>query len=202
MMRLSSPIVLLLALLAAAGAQAEVQLTPSLGFRLGGEVDPDFDSGDTVDTTPSLGLTLDISRAPEKWLTAFWSGQRTKFGADGFSPQERTFDLDLHYFQAGGVYRPRREKGAQPFVMIAAGVTWIVPHVSGFDGDVGFSGSLGGGALFPIGKRLAFRLEGRGYATFTSMKLRGVCGGSGCSITYSGTGSLQFEALAGLTIPF
>jgi len=201
-MRLPGNLLLALAILAPGIAQAEVQVTPSLGFRVGGEVDLDFDSDDTVDPTPALGLTFDISRAPEKWLTAFWSGQRTKFSANGFSPQDRTFDLDLHYFQAGGVYRPRREKGAQPFVMVSAGLTWIVPHASGFDGDVGLSGSLGGGALFPIGKRLFFRLEGRGYATFTTMKLSGVCGGSGCSIKYSGTGALQFEALAGLTIPF
>jgi hypothetical protein len=201
-MRLPSILVLALAILPAGVARAEVQVTPSLGLRVGGEVDLDFDSDDTVDTTPSLGLTFDISRAPEKWLTAFWSGQRTKFSASGFSPQDRTFDLDLHYFQAGGVYRPRRDKGAQPFVMVAAGLTWIVPHASGFDGDVGLSGSLGGGALFPIGKRLSFRLEGRGYATFTKMELRGICGGAGCSINFSGTGSLQFEALAGLTIPF
>jgi hypothetical protein len=182
-------------------ALAGVEFTPTLGIRAGGSTETDF-GDDTIDPSVSYGLTLDVPLAPEKWIAVMWSHQRSEFDSGGLLGSDSSFELDIDYLHAGGVYRPGPNKKAQGFVMVGAGLTWIRPQPSGFGDEFGLSGVLGGGAKFVISPRIGLRLEGRGYLTFTEMKVSGTCGGFGCSVRFSGGGILQFDALFGVTFSF
>ena len=71
-----------------------------------------------------------------------------------------------------------------------------------FEGTITCESKVGGGAKFVLSPRIGLRLEGRGYLTFTNMTLSGICGGVGCSVSFSGGGILQFEMLSGVTFSF
>ena len=197
-------IVALLLILTAASVvptSAEVELTPTLGFRAGGSVETD--SGDsTIDPSLSYGLTLDLPLAPEKWISVMYSHQRSEFDAGGLLGSNEPFGLDIDYLLFGGVYRPGVNKTTQGFVMVGAGLTWIRPQPSGFSDEFGLSGVIGGGAKIVLSPKIAFRLEARGYLTFTQMTLSGVCGGVGCKVHWSSGGVMQFEGLGGVTFSF
>lgn len=191
-----------LGLAASPGILAGSELTPSAGFRFGGEVSPSAVQQRTIDESLSYGLTYDIPLAPEKWVSILWSHQSSEVDLPGFLPGDDTFDLTVDYLLAGTAYRPMVKKRFRPFVMAAVGITWVDPQQSEFDSDLVASGMLGGGAKFPINEQLSFRIEGRGYLNFEEATLSGSCGGVGCSVHFAADGAIQFEGLAGLTIAF
>jgi len=203
MKRIPTPALVLVipAIVAASAALAEVELTPTLGIRFGGSIESDF-SDDTIDPALSFGLTLDLPLAPEKWIAVLWSHQRAEFTATGLFQDEDSFELDIDYIHAGGVYRPNPSKKTQPFVMVTAGLTWVRPEPGGFSDGLGLSGMVGGGAKFVLSPRIGLRFEGRGYLTFTDVTVSGICGGVGCSVRFSSGGIFQFEALGGVTFSF
>ena len=189
------------AVLAVSPAWAEVEFTPTLGIRFGGSVETDYND-DTIDPSLSIGVTFDISLAPEKWIVALWSHQRAEFTAEGVSPTDNSFELDIDYLHAGGVYRPGVNKKNQPFVMVSAGLTWVRSQQDGFGDALGLSGMIGAGTKVVLSPKIGLRFEGRGFLTFTDVSLSGVCGGIGCTVRFSSGGIFQFEALGGVTFSF
>ena len=182
--------------------RAGSELTPSAGFRFGGEVSPSAVQHRTIDESLSYGLTYDISLAPEKWISVLWTHQSSEADLPGLLPDDDTFDLTIDYLLVGTAYRPVLKKQARPFVMVAVGITRVDTRRSEFDSDLVASGMIGGGVKFPINERLSFRFDGRGYLNFEKATLSGTCGGAGCSVRFAADGALQFEGLAGLTIAF
>ena len=76
------------------------------------------------------------------------------------------------------------------------------PDPDEFDSAVGGSLLVGGGVRVPIRPDMALRFDTRGYVTFTETELKGVCGGVGCTIDFSGSGRFQVELSAGLVFEF
>jgi hypothetical protein len=172
-------------------AFAQVELTPHVGLRL----------GETEDGGGVLGLTGSFALQPDRRITALWSAQNAEVPNRIVLPDDR-LELTVHYFHAGGVYRPVKQRGAQGFVMATGGVTWVDPRDASFDSGAGFSLMFGGGVVVPLGERLKLRFDGRGYATLNDISVAGICGGVGCSVRVSTGGFFQVEALVGLTIGF
>jgi hypothetical protein len=195
-------VLLMTAFLVSSPTYADVELTPAIGFRVGAEVETNRVTDSRVKTSPSFGLTLDFDLKPTRWVTVLWSVQRTEIEDVESLPDADSLGIDVHYLHAGGVYRPMRDKKTQPFVMISGGLTWVVPDRGSFDSDGGLSLAVGGGWIVPLDKRLAFRFDARAYMTFSTITLSGTCGGTGCSVRFSGGGALQLEGLFGLSIPF
>jgi len=191
-----------LGLAASPAPGAASELTPSAGFRFGGEVSPSAVQQRTIDESLAYGLTYDISLAPEKWISVLWTHQSSEADLPGLLPDDDTLDLTIDYLLVGTAYRPVLKKPTRPFVMVAVGMTRVDTRRSEFDSDLVASGMIGGGAKFPISERLSFRLEGRGYLNFEEATLSGTCGGASCSLRFAADGALQFEGLAGLTIAF
>lgn len=82
------------------------------------------------------------------------------------------------------------------------GVTRFHPRGAGLDDEYAVVLSIGGGALIPLGKRLAVRLEGRGIGTFILDETAVFCDENVCAIIIEGDGFVQAEFRAGLTIRF
>ena len=64
---------------------------------------------------------------------------------------------------------------------------------------IGASGSLGGGVKVPVGKRVAFRFDLRGYATLQDAAVSVTCG-PGCFVNFSANGWYQIAGTVGLAI--
>lgn len=197
MHRLLLPLLVLLA--CASPVSAEVELTPALGLRVAGAIDPVGAADTTLDLSPAYGVTLDLTLRPEKYFTLLWSRQSSEFDAVGLLPDRDTFELDVDYLHVGGAYRPRRSKKLKPFVMATLGLTWVQPEPSSFGSEIGFSMLAGGGFIRELGPRTALRLDLRGFFNITGVTLSGTCGGVGCSVRFSGGGGLQFETLFGVS---
>ena len=59
--------------------------------------------------------------------------------------------------------------------------------------------TLGGGVKVPISPKVGFRFEGRGAFMLATSSASGVCGGGRCVLSFSGSGIVQLELLAGVS---
>ena len=184
-------------------AAEENELAIALGLRTGGELEiSGTGRSPDLDATAAYGLIYNRRLRPEIFVTAFWSHQSTEFTAPGEFIDGDSFGIDIDYLHAGSVYRPDREGAAQAFVQFSGGLTWYRAERSGFGDEFGFSLAAAGGGQFRISERLAFRLEGRVYATLTRVSFAGRCVSGACTFAVSGSGALQFEGLGALVLRF
>jgi hypothetical protein len=194
----------LLLLLAPAATLAEgIQITPFLGYRIGG----DFEDGATgselsLSEEETYGIILNKEGAPGFQSEFFYSFQPSRLTAGGVVTPGVLTDIDVEYFHLGG--KQYWDRGAaRTFVVASAGATHFSPHAAGLESDTRFSVGLGGGVELGGEGRIGFRLEGRGFATFFNDESAIFCGSSGgCAIFAEGNLLLQFEALAGVTFKF
>jgi hypothetical protein len=172
-------------------AQRSVELVPWLGVRGGAKLD-----ADTVPAPPaeapasaSLGFGVLVPVRPDGWFETFIDHQQLSFPG---------FDFAVDYLQFGGGYQPGEGK-VRPFVAASLGLTRYGSSPGDVENTIGVSGSLAGGFSVPMGQRLSFRFEVRGYATITDAAVSVACG-PGCFVQFGGDGWYQLAARAGLAI--
>ena len=177
---------------------AQVEGTIFAGGRFGGSIsDPLTNRSQTLDGALSYGLIVDFPvRGPGRFIEVVWSRQTSDVEAmTSFDDFELTIDL----VQIGGLYR-WEGRSVEPFVLMTLGAT-IFSGDGGLGTDAAASGSLGVGFRWAPSDRVAFRFEGRGWATFELGSAGLFCSG-GCILRLSGGGMWQTELLGGLTITF
>ena len=196
--------VLLVGVVLCAPAAAEKnELAIAVGLRAGGELEiTGTGRSPDLDATAATALIYNRGLRPETFITVFWSHQPTEVSAPSEFIDGDSFEIDIDYLHVGSVYRPDREGAAQAFVQFSGGLTWYRARRSGFGDELGFSLAAGGGSQFRISERLAFRLEGRVYATLTRVSFAGQCVSGACTFAVSGIGALQFEGLGALVLRF
>ncbi len=196
--------VLLVGVVLCAPAAAEKnELAIALGLRAGGELEVSSTGrSPDLDVTEATGLIYNRGLGPETFFTSFWSHQSTELSAPGEFNDGDSFEIDIDYLHAGSVYRPVRDGAAQAYVQFTGGLTWYRAQRAGFGDELGLSLAAAGGGQFRISERLAFRLEGKVYATLTSVSFRGQCVSGACTFAVSGSGALQFEGLGALVLRF
>ena len=177
-----------------------VDLTPLLGLRGGADMEASVSGlpGASADPSASFGLALDVFVRPESWFEGFIDHQTLHFSSDPAAFGTSRFDLAIDYLQFGGGYGAE-EGRIRPFVSAALGLTRYGANGGHVKSTIGASGSLGGGFKVPVGKRLAFSLELRGYATATEAAVSVTCG-PGCFIQFGANGWYQFALRAGLAV--
>lgn len=194
---------LLAALLAAAPGRAAsypVDLVPMIGGRNGADLEttgsgfPPASASGSV----SFGLGVEVPVRPEAWFEAFLDHQTLSFSSDSATQGSARFDFSVDYLQFGGGYQPGEGK-IRPFVAASVGLTRYGASPGEVGNTLGASGSIAGGFKAPIGKKVAFKIELRGYATITDAAVSVTCG-AGCSTQFVGSGWYQIAARAGLTI--
>ena len=189
-------------------AQAEVELTPFAGFRLGGDFEVRGAGASTTedltfDDTRSLGLTLNMDLAePDKQLELYLAHQETRVQPSEpiFTPTADAVDVDIYQVQFGGLYFP--EGGTTgPFVSGVAGLTRLEPEPDALRDHNRASISLGGGYKLPLQKHLLMRFDLRGLYTVLESGGAVFCSG-GCTAVFDSSGFIQVEGSAGLTLRF
>jgi hypothetical protein len=90
-------------------AQTKFEISPFLGYRLGGDFQ-DLATGATIDLeeSSSYGLILDIPLSGNGQLEILWSRQETELDSGGFLVATPPFHIDVDYLHVGGVYNVER----------------------------------------------------------------------------------------------
>ena len=184
----------------AAAAQYPVELIPLIGVRGGANLEADLPGVPPATASPSLsfGLAVDVFVRPDGWFEVFVDHQSLHFTSHPSSFGTNGFDFAVDYLQFGGGYGPA-EGRVRPYVTAALGLTRYGASSGDVGSTIGVSGSLGGGMKVPVGKRLSFRFEVKGYATTTDAAISVTCG-PGCFVRFSANGWYQIAGSAGLAI--
>jgi hypothetical protein len=174
-------------------------ITPMLGYRAGGRFDsPLSDSRLRVDDDATLAVAANLVQAPGRLYELYYGRQRS--GLQGSELQ-----LQVEYLHVGGMLTWPRP-GYEGFVTGTLGATRFRPGRSTGDSDIRPSASLGLGVHLPLTRRLAVRLEARGFITLTDGERGLLCvsgpEGGACALSYEGDSFIQYEALAGLALRF
>lgn len=174
------------------------------GYRFGGELDlTNPEESVAVADHSTFAVALNVAANDYSQYELFYSHQATRLK---HSASVGPLPLKIEYLQVGGTLFSQAPGPLIPYMVGTAGITRITPEEPGTDASTNFSISVGGGLRVPFNRRLALRLEGRGYMTFVDTDAAFHCAsgpaGSACRVLAKGTSMWQFEMLAGLTFRF
>ncbi len=183
-------------------AQAvELDLTPWAGYRFGGQfAEPVGEDDVDVEESATFGVAFDVGYAPGQAIEVFYSRQSTD--VEGAAP----FDLEIEYFQVGGMATFESDTPFEPFAVGTVGAARLTPGPGGVEDETRFAATLGGGIRYPLGERLALRFEIRGYFTFFDSDAALFCvsdeEGATCRVRAKSSVVWQAEAQAGVSFRF
>jgi hypothetical protein len=184
-----------------------VELTPYIGYRMGGQFDvqdvpPGTGKSADLQDGSDWGVDLGIYRDRSSFYEILYS--RRSAGLNTSDPSLKGVDLAVEYLQAGGTLLFQDNEHYVPYLSLTVGATRFDAG-GGYGSETKFSGSLGGGIRFPFGEHIAATLGARGYLTAVSSNTEFLCTGSGnvnCLIRTTGSGFFQGEVLFGITAVF
>jgi hypothetical protein len=108
-----------------------------------------------------LGANIQVRRGTSVeilWISSQTSARLKEFGT-GFTRD--LFDVNVHYFQIGGVQEINPRKKARPFFAFTAGATLFDAKDATLSDEWLFSITLGGGGKFDLSKSVGIRLQAR-----------------------------------------
>lgn len=203
------PIALLALLTAMPAARADVrfEITPFVGYRMGGGFDAEQLSGTTEDVDLEDGSSwgIDVGLYADSWAfyEFLYSTQTTEL--DSRDPTLAAVDVTTEYYQLGGTAFFPGEQWMVPYLSMTIGATRFSAD-GGYGSKSRFSGSLGGGLRLPFSENVGATLGVRGYLTFVDSDTGFFCssidGEGSCLVKSSGSTLFQAEALLGVTFRF
>lgn len=196
----------------AAGADARAadvrfEVTPFLGYRLGGGFDAEASDGTSagsvdVEDDGSWGIDVGLYARPDGFYELLYSTQAARL--DSREPALAGVEVTTEYYQIGGTAFFPGEQWLVPYVSMTVGAARF--SADGYDSKTRFSGSLGGGLRLPFTDRFAATVGVRGYLTFVESDTGFFCvsnaGEAACLVTSSGSTFFQGEAQLGFTVRF
>jgi hypothetical protein len=188
----------------AAAAAADHSLTVFGGWRTGGSF-VDASTGQTRSLDGSATGALAIDRAidatgPVRLLLAYQDAS-LPVPASAAGPAT-SLPIRIAYVHLGGTrFLEGQSPLRGPFVSGGLGFTAFSPSLPGYSSEVGLSGSLGAGYLWPLSPAVALRVEVRGYLTLLSGEGALFCSG-GCVVALRGDAFGQFDLQLGLSVRF
>jgi hypothetical protein len=189
------------------GFTPRVELTPYIGYRMGGQFDiedsaPDTSKSVDLQDSSSWGIDLGIYRDRTSFYEVLYSYQSA--GVDTNDPSLKGVDVTIQYLQVGGTLLFDDHESYVPYLSLTVGGTKFDAG-GGYGSETKFSGSLGGGVRFPIGQHFAATLGARAYVTLVNSNTEFFCSGSGsvnCLFRTTGNTFFQGEGLLGFTAVF
>jgi opacity protein-like surface antigen len=180
------------------------ELTPFIGYRLGGDFDIDNTNPQqraNLEDQGSFALAFDLRRDEISQYEVLYARQESRL--EQGSPLA-PLDVNVEYLHLGGTLGVDDQMLLQPYIVGTLGLTRFTLQ-SGSD-DTRFSFSLGGGVRVPVTPRFNIRLEGRGFLTFIDTDSSIFCAsgsfGGVCAIRAKGSSFFQFELMAGAAFSF
>lgn len=171
-------------LLPAAVNAEEFQITPYLGYRIGGEFEH-FATGTTLKLDEGDAYGIIFGKAAEDSLEFIYSVQPTKLNARGPVKSSELFDVDVINIMVASKKVLNPEHGT--FISGMVGVTHFNPDEAHLSSDTRFALGASAGLDHRITKGLSFRLEGRAIGTILDGGAGVFCSSSGgCNIAAGG----------------
>ncbi len=189
-------------LFASPAAAEGYQITPFLGYRIGGDFE-DANGSSVYELTEesSYGIIVDKTLKSGQQIEFFYSKQPSTLVTGDTFVTNVVFDVDVEYFHVGSRTFLNKENGT--YLVGALGATRFNPDAPGVGSETNFSLSLGGGIETGGDKGFGFRLESRFFGTFLDSSGAIFCGSAGgCTIISSNTFLWQLELIAGLSYKF
>ena len=116
-------------------------------------------------------------------------------------PGRGTFvDVNVDRYLGGVQSQEPLSRRFDVFGEFMLGATRYAP--AGYESELWFTLGVAAGVKGRIAPHLGIRLEARGYYTPVVISGVGVCGGYGCVIGYTGTGTFQGDVAAGVFVAF
>jgi len=192
---------------AARGDDIRFEITPFVGYRMGGSFDSQDAEGNTTGSADledgsSWGLDLGLYADPTGTYQLLYSKQTS--GLERKDPLLASVDVTTEYYQFGGTRFYPTDQWVVPYLSATIGATRFA--ADGYGSETKFSGTIGGGLRLPFNDNFAATLGVRGYLTFTESDTDYFCqsvnGEATCLLKSSGSTMFQTEALLGLTVRF
>jgi len=203
---ISSFLLFVTALAAAAEESRNLELTPFAGYGMGGDFE-NADDGSALefDEGGSLGLILNLKADAMTQWELLYTRQTTELDTASLFLNQSTLSVDVHYLHAGGTYL-FEDRGLQPYIAGGLGLSRFDPVGAEFDAESYFSMSLGVGLRFLPSQRFGVRLEGRVFSSLVDSDSTIFCrtgsDNNVCAIKVAGSLVTQWHAFAGVTFRF
>jgi hypothetical protein len=192
-------LVLAALLLAAPRARAQtVELTAFGGLSFGGELiaTPGYESV-PLQAGPLYGGTLNVEFLPRWRFEALVMRQASKVRG----PASGTHvDVNVDRYMAGVQEQERLSGSFDIFGEFMLGATRYLP--AGYESELWFTLGAAAGVKTYVTRNIGFRFEARGYYTPVVISGATICGGYGCVIGYTGTGTFSGDISAGVIVAF
>ena len=193
--------VLVVAALLSAAAETRAQTVEATAFgglSFGGELiaTPGYESV-PLQAGPLYGGTFNVEFLPRWRIEALVMRQESRVRG----PVSGTHvDVNVDRYMLGVQQQERLSGRFDVFGEFMVGATRYLPR--GYDSELWFTLGVAAGVKTSVARHVGFRFEARGYYTPVSISGVGVCGGYGCVIGYTGTGTFQGDISAGLIVAF
>jgi len=190
-----------------ADESSNVEITPLIGYRFGGNFDTTNDGSEKT-TNTKIKLNEDISYG---FLLA-WDYDKNRQGellvshysshfSQAVDTTSSTNHLSITYAHIGGNV-PILDGMVPLFVTGGLGLTHFSPEDTQLSDETRFSLNIGLATKIPLSERISFRFGGRVYATFFNSDSQIFCNEENCVISISSELWIQSEVNAGITFSF
>lgn len=209
-MRLSLLAVFLLLIPPSAARGQAVEITPLVGYRMGGSflatigTDPPELVDADVEEAVSFGAHLGVRVSEDGEIELLYSRQPTRLVTSSFFTGVQLFDIALETWQAGGNYLFGEDGSrVRPYIGMGLGITRLLPEPADLQDETRFCASFAAGAKVWLGRHVGLRFEARGLFTVLESDRQTFCRtGEGCRVQSSGSEISQGEVHAGLVLKF
>ena len=191
--------------IAAPAAAQRIELTPFVGYRVGGEIGKSGEQAALeVKESGAWGVSLGVKVSEEGELEALFARQDTRLASAGFFTSQPRFDLAVEIYQFAGNYLFGDDKARfRPYVSAGFGATRLVPEPPQLESETRFSASFGAGVKAYLGAHFGVRAEVRGFFTVLDSDSAALCDSfGGCVVRTSGSEMTQVEARVGVILRF
>lgn len=201
MTRTSAVPALVLGVLLACAAEARsqtVELGAFGGLGFGGELiaTPGYEEM-PLQAGPLYGGSFNVEFVPRWRVEALVMRQESKVRG----PATGSYvGVDVDRCMVGVLSQERLSRRFDVFGAFLLGATRFKP--AGYESELWFTLGVAAGVKTFVAGNLGVRFEARGYYTPVSIRGAGICGGNGCVIGYTGTGTFQGDVTAGIIIGF
>jgi hypothetical protein len=184
---------------AAAETRAQsVELTAFGGLSFGGELiaTPGYESV-PLQAGPLYGGAFNVEFLPRWRFEALIMRQESKVRG----PASGSYvDVNVDRYMLGVLSNERLSGRFDVFGEFMLGATRYLPR--GYESELWFTLGVAAGVKTYVARHIGFRFEARGYYTPVVISGVGVCGGYGCVIGYTGTGTFSGDITAGVIVAF
>jgi hypothetical protein len=179
------------------------EITPFGAFRTGGEFsETASDNTLDIENTRAFGIILGMPYQRDQTFEFFYSHQHASLVEKSNAGANTLFDLNIDYFQFGGIHMFNTTPELQPFVSGGLGFSWFSPGLDGLDSELRPAFGIGGGFKWKLNARFGLRFELRGTGTFFGNGSSIFCSNGQCTANLRGELLFQADALIGANFNF